>query len=90
MYLFGGKFCMLSDGSRDCNCDEIVNRHPQCVCDRKHFNNILWATVTVFQVSRCIMHTFVVILTMYYLAKYLRSNKNLLIVLMCIKKHVIE
>jgi len=81
---------MLSDGSRDCNCDEIVNRHPQCVCDRKHFNNILWATVTVFQVSRCIMHTFVVILTMYYLAKYLRSNKNLLIVLMCVKKHVIE
>jgi len=54
MYLFGGKFCMLSDGSRECNCDEIVNRHPQCVCDRKHFNNILWATVTVFQVSRCI------------------------------------
>ncbi|XP_069691068.1 voltage-dependent T-type calcium channel subunit alpha-1G isoform X2 [Periplaneta americana] len=50
MYLFGGKFCMLSDGSRECNCDEIVNRHPQCVCDRKHFNNILWATVTVFQI----------------------------------------
>ncbi|XP_021929198.1 voltage-dependent T-type calcium channel subunit alpha-1H-like isoform X2 [Zootermopsis nevadensis] len=50
MYLFGGKFCMLSDGSRECNCDEIVNRHPKCVCDRKHFNNILWATVTVFQI----------------------------------------
>ena len=60
---------MLSDGSRECSCDEIVNRHPQCVCDRKHFNNILWATVTVFQVSRCIMHIFSLILVMYYLAK---------------------
>jgi hypothetical protein len=69
MYLFGGKFCMLSDGSRKCTCDEIVTRHPQCVCDRKHFNNILWATVTVFQVSRYIMHKFSVILAMYYLAK---------------------
>lgn len=51
MYLFGGKFCMLADGSRECKCSEIIERHPKCVCDRKHFNNILWATVTVFQVS---------------------------------------
>ncbi|XP_071444004.1 voltage-dependent T-type calcium channel subunit alpha-1G [Hetaerina americana] len=50
MYLFGGKFCMRSDGSRECSCHEIVTRDPQCVCDRKHFNNILWATVTVFQI----------------------------------------
>ncbi|XP_039290068.1 voltage-dependent T-type calcium channel subunit alpha-1G isoform X3 [Nilaparvata lugens] len=50
MYLFGGKFCMLSDGTRECNCVEIVTKHPQCVCDRKHFNNVLWATVTVFQI----------------------------------------
>ncbi|GLH02978.1 Uncharacterized protein GBIM_08918 [Gryllus bimaculatus] len=49
MYLFGGKFCMLSDGTRRCDCREIVERDPRCVCDRKHFNNILWATVTVFQ-----------------------------------------
>ncbi|KAG8268299.1 low voltage-gated calcium channel activity protein [Homalodisca vitripennis] len=51
MYLFGGKFCMLADGSRECDCDEIVNKDPKCVCDRKHFNNVLWATVTVFQTS---------------------------------------
>lgn len=51
MYLFGGKFCMYDDGLRECNCEEIVNKHPLCHCDRKHFNNVLWATVTVFQVS---------------------------------------
>ena len=50
MYLFGGKFCTLADGSRECNCQEIVNKAPNCICDRKHFNNMLWATVTVFQV----------------------------------------
>ncbi|XP_063224731.1 voltage-dependent T-type calcium channel subunit alpha-1G [Bacillus rossius redtenbacheri] len=50
MYLFGGKFCMLADESRECTCDEIVTRDAKCVCDRKHFNNILWATVTVFQI----------------------------------------
>lgn len=52
MYLFGGKFCMFNDGLRECTCEEIVYKHPLCRCDRKHFNNILWATVTVFQVSR--------------------------------------
>lgn len=41
---------MLSDGSRECTCIEISLKHPDCVCDRKHFNNFLWATVTVFQV----------------------------------------
>lgn len=54
MYLFGGKFCKFMDDlgqERECTCPEIVNKHPQCECDRKHFNNILWATVTVFQVS---------------------------------------
>ncbi|XP_059472084.1 voltage-dependent T-type calcium channel subunit alpha-1H isoform X6 [Neocloeon triangulifer] len=50
MYLFGGKFCMWYDGTRECSCHEIVNHDPKCVCDRKHFNNILWATVTVFQI----------------------------------------
>lgn len=53
MYLFGGKFCKFLDESgleRECTCPEIISRHPQCECDRKHFNNILWATVTVFQV----------------------------------------
>ncbi|CAH1388868.1 unnamed protein product [Nezara viridula] len=49
MYLFGGKFCTLADGSRECNCQEIVTKAPHCICDRKHFNNMLWATVTVFQ-----------------------------------------
>lgn len=51
MYLFGGKFCMLADGSRECDCEEIIKKDPKCVCDRKHFNNVLWATVTVFQVG---------------------------------------
>lgn len=53
MYLFGGKFCKFVDDTgleRECLCTEIINKHPQCECDRKHFNNILWATVTVFQV----------------------------------------
>lgn len=55
MYLFGGKFCKFVDESgqeRECTCPEIVSKHPLCECDRKHFNNFLWATVTVFQVSR--------------------------------------
>ncbi|XP_052740095.1 voltage-dependent T-type calcium channel subunit alpha-1G [Bicyclus anynana] len=53
MYLFGGKFCKFVEDNgteRDCTCPEIVSHHPKCECDRKHFNNILWATVTVFQV----------------------------------------
>ncbi|XP_052870084.1 voltage-dependent T-type calcium channel subunit alpha-1G [Anopheles cruzii] len=53
MYLFGGKFCKFVEESgreRECTCPEIVSKHPQCECDRKHFNNILWATVTVFQI----------------------------------------
>lgn len=54
MYLFGGKFCKFTDDhgqERECTCPEIISKHPHCECDRKHFNNILWATVTVFQVS---------------------------------------
>ncbi|RVE51646.1 hypothetical protein evm_003778, partial [Chilo suppressalis] len=53
MYLFGGKFCKYVEDNgteRDCTCPEIISHHPKCECDRKHFNNILWATVTVFQV----------------------------------------
>lgn len=50
MYLFGGKFCMWADRSRPCTCAEVVSRHPMCRCDRKHFNDIVWALVTVFQV----------------------------------------
>ncbi|GAB0089753.1 Voltage-dependent T-type calcium channel subunit alpha [Sergentomyia squamirostris] len=53
MYLFGGKFCKFMDHTgqeRECTCPEIVSKHPLCECDRKHFNNILWATVTVFQI----------------------------------------
>lgn len=51
MYLFGGKFCMHKKLNRQCTCSEIMGHDPLCECDRKHFNNILWATVTVFQVS---------------------------------------
>ncbi|CAB0028578.1 unnamed protein product, partial [Trichogramma brassicae] len=35
--------------SRPCTCAEVVSRHPLCRCDRKHFNDIVWALVTVFQ-----------------------------------------
>lgn len=58
MYLFGGKFCMYGNGTRECNCKEIVTKHPLCVCDRKHFNNVLWATVTVFQVGHKILWSY--------------------------------
>ncbi|XP_055304336.1 voltage-dependent T-type calcium channel subunit alpha-1G [Sitodiplosis mosellana] len=54
MYLFGGKFCKFTDETsgqeRECTCPEIISQHPLCECDRKHFNNILWSTVTVFQI----------------------------------------
>lgn len=60
MYLFGGKFCKFTDETsgqeRECTCPEIISKHPHCECDRKHFNNILWATVTVFQVSILTIH----------------------------------
>jgi hypothetical protein len=58
MYLFGGKFCKFMDDTgqeRECTCVEIVTKHPLCECDRKHFNNFLWATVTVFQVILLIL-----------------------------------
>ncbi|CAH1116001.1 unnamed protein product [Phaedon cochleariae] len=51
MYLFGGKFCTYVDDNgitKDCDCELMNDR--RCLCDRKHFNNILWATVTVFQI----------------------------------------
>ncbi|KAF5289783.1 hypothetical protein FQA39_LY03700 [Lamprigera yunnana] len=53
MYLFGGKFCKYTDTegvARECTCTMIVTHDKRCECDRKHFNNILWATVTVFQI----------------------------------------
>ncbi|XP_017770530.1 PREDICTED: voltage-dependent T-type calcium channel subunit alpha-1H isoform X4 [Nicrophorus vespilloides] len=53
MYLFGGKFCKYTDAdgvSRECNCEMIAKHDKRCECDRKHFNNFLWATVTVFQI----------------------------------------
>lgn len=52
MYLFGGKFCKYTDseGVKSCTCEMIITKDERCECDRKHFNNILWATVTVFQV----------------------------------------
>ena len=52
MYLFGGKFCKYKSNTeeRECTCPEIISKNPLCECDRKHFNNILWSTVTVFQV----------------------------------------
>ncbi|XP_074036001.1 voltage-dependent T-type calcium channel subunit alpha-1G isoform X2 [Leptinotarsa decemlineata] len=51
MYLFGGKFCTYIDDkgvTKDCGCEMMNDK--RCLCDRKHFNNILWATVTVFQI----------------------------------------
>ncbi|XP_023310380.1 voltage-dependent T-type calcium channel subunit alpha-1H [Anoplophora glabripennis] len=51
MYLFGGKFCTYTDENgitKDCGCEMMNDK--RCLCDRKHFNNILWATVTVFQI----------------------------------------
>lgn len=51
MFLFGGKFCIRPDGSGDCTCREILDPESGCLCERMHFNNFLWATVTVFQVS---------------------------------------
>ncbi|CAH1136170.1 unnamed protein product [Ceutorhynchus assimilis] len=53
MYLFGGKFCNYVDERgvlSDCGCEMLEKKDPRCQCDRKHFNNILWATVTVFQI----------------------------------------
>ncbi|RWS11836.1 voltage-dependent T-type calcium channel subunit alpha-1G-like protein, partial [Dinothrombium tinctorium] len=52
MHLFGGKFCTKADGNKEpCTCDDILNPETvTCVCDRKNFNNFLWALVTVFQI----------------------------------------
>ncbi|RZC35961.1 voltage-dependent T-type calcium channel subunit alpha-1G, partial [Asbolus verrucosus] len=53
MYLFGGKFCnyRADDGKiKECTCEMIITNDERCECDRKHFNNFLWATVTVFQI----------------------------------------
>ncbi|KAK9883220.1 hypothetical protein WA026_001409 [Henosepilachna vigintioctopunctata] len=53
MYLFGGKFCNYKDSQGqqvECTCEMIVTKDERCHCDRKHFNNFLWATVTVFQI----------------------------------------
>ncbi|KAK3869263.1 hypothetical protein Pcinc_024357 [Petrolisthes cinctipes] len=50
MFLFGGKFCIRPDGTGDCTCQEILSPESGCLCTRMHFNNLLWATVTVFQI----------------------------------------
>ncbi|XP_050718751.1 voltage-dependent T-type calcium channel subunit alpha-1G-like isoform X6 [Eriocheir sinensis] len=50
MFLFGGKFCIRPDGSGECTCREILDPESGCLCTRMHFNNFLWATVTVFQI----------------------------------------
>nr|QDD67334.1 ion channel protein [Tetranychus cinnabarinus] len=49
MHLFGGKFCSKLDGS-PCSCRDILNKNLTCICDRKRFDNFLWALVTVFQI----------------------------------------
>jgi len=48
MNLFGGKFCVVGEDKRQCNCDEISA--GICRCERKNFDSLLWAIVTVFQV----------------------------------------
>jgi len=51
MTLFGGKFCVTKDQhQRQCNCDEISSEADLCRCERKNFDSLLWAIVTVFQV----------------------------------------
>ncbi|CAN8007296.1 unnamed protein product, partial [Ixodes pacificus] len=50
MHLFGGKFCVRTDGTTLCTCADLYNPAVKCLCDRKHFNTFLWATVTVFQI----------------------------------------
>jgi len=64
MYLFGGKFCNYVDEKgvvQDCGCEMLEKKDERCQCDRKHFNNILWATVTVFQVRSISIVIYVVI-----------------------------
>jgi len=47
MNLFGGKFCTTKD-KRQCSCGQISD--GMCRCERKNFDSLLWAIVTVFQV----------------------------------------
>jgi len=55
MNLFGGKFCTTEDeDKRRCNCDEISA--GMCHCERKNFDSLLWAIVTVFQVSLYVLY----------------------------------
>lgn len=80
MYLFGGKFCKFTDDDtgqdRECTCPEIVNKHPQCECDRKHFNNFLWATVTVFQVRTEIKHFYQNVFLPYFIDRVFTCFPN--------------
>lgn len=46
MNLFGCKFCDKSDGDDDTQ------------CDRKNFDTLLWALVTVFQVKNALLNNF--------------------------------
>ncbi|KAF0300394.1 Voltage-dependent T-type calcium channel subunit alpha-1I [Amphibalanus amphitrite] len=50
MILFGGKFCMRRDGTGPCECRRLHDMDPNCICQRKNFDNFLWSTVTVFQI----------------------------------------
>lgn len=51
MHLFGGNFCYQLDGTI-CTCKELADDElaSTCLCDRKNFDNFLWALITVFQV----------------------------------------
>jgi len=42
---------MREDGSGSCSCSEIIQAESTCVCDRKNFDSMLWAFITVFQVN---------------------------------------
>ena len=58
MNLFGGKFCTKA-GGEVCTCEEQRNSTFKniCICDRRNFDTLLWAIVTVFQVSHRIALT---------------------------------
>lgn len=61
MNLFGCKFCEIIDGDK--------------ICDRKNFDSLLWALVTVFQVDEVDCH--LQIISVYVYINYcLKPKKN--------------
>lgn len=48
-----GTTTMLVGGEHrvPCTCEDLRSPHITCACNRKNFNNFLWATMTVFQVT---------------------------------------